>query len=322
MLVFDRAAVRRHRARAAAHLAAHDYLIREVAERLIDRLDDVRRQFPRALAIGCYGDLLPRLLAGRSGIATLVSCDLALERVRQAPGLAVAADEEALPFACGSLDLVVALLTLHWVNDLPGALAQIRRALKPDGLLLAAMFGGQTLHQLRTALTEAEVAVENGLSPRVSPFADVRDAGGLLQRAGFALPVVDSDSITVSYADALTLWRDLRGMGESNAVIERRKSFSRRQTLLQAAARYRDRFADAEGRLPVTFQVLYLTAWAPDASQPQPLRPGSGRMRLADALRGCEIPGGDVARPTAEATDGAEGGAAPGRAESGDERCR
>jgi SAM-dependent methyltransferase len=314
MFVFDRAAVRRHRARAAAGLPAHDFLIREVAERLIDRLDDVTRQFPRALAIGCYGDLLPRLLAGRSGIETLVSCDLAPERAQQAPGLAVAADEEALPFAAGSLDLVVALLTLHWVNDLPGALAQIRRALKPDGLLLAAMLGGQTLHQLRTVLTEAEVAVENGLSPRVSPFADVRDAGGLLLRAGFALPVVDSDSIAVTYPDAVTLWHDLRGMGESNAVIERRKSFSRRATLLRAAAGYRDRFADVEGRLPVTFQVLYLTAWAPDASQPQPLRPGSARTRLADALKTCEIPAGDVAAPAA--------GTASGMAGSSDEQRR
>ena len=295
MRVFDRRSVRAHRDRAAAGLTDHDFLLREVGERLADRLDDIRRRFPLALDLGCHGGTLARLVGGRGGIETLMQADLsprmaAAARDETAP--AVAADEEALPFRPGCLDLVLSLLSLHWVNDLPGALTQIRLALKPDGLFLAAMLGGQTLKELRSALAEAEVAHEGGLSPRVAPFADVRDAGALLQRAGFALPVVDTETITVSYGDPLRLFRDLRGMGETNAVIARRKTLSRRETLLAAAARYRQAFVDAEGRVPATFQVIYLTAWAPDPSQPRPMRPGSARSRLADALGNVDNPPG------------------------------
>jgi SAM-dependent methyltransferase len=297
MFVFDRLSVRRHRDRAAATLAAYDFLLREVAERLLDRLEDVRRRFPLALDAGCHTGMVRERLQGRGGIETLVQMDLSPAMAAAAGGLAVAADEEALPFAPRQFDLVLSLLSLHWVNDLPGALTQLRMALKPDGLLLAAMLGGRTLVELRQALAEAEIAAESGLSPRVAPFADVRDVGGLLQRAGFALPVVDSDTITVSYADPLTLWRDLRGMGETNAVLARRKTFSRRQTLAEAAARYRALFSDDDGRVPATFQVLYLTAWAPAPAQPQPLRPGSAAARLADALDTREIPAGEPAEP-------------------------
>jgi SAM-dependent methyltransferase len=297
MMVFDRRTVRRHRDRAAVAFDRHDFLLREVGERLVDRLDDVRRVFPRALDVGCHDGTIGRLLGNRGGVRSLVQCDLSLAMAGRADGVAVVADEEALPFAPASFDLVLSLLSLHWVNDLPGTLAQIRRALRPDGLFLAAMLGGQTLKELRQALMEAEVAIEGGLSPRVAPFADVRDAGGLLQRAGFALPVVDTETITVSYADPLRLLADLRGMGETNAVIERRKTLSRRETLFAAAGRYRDGFADATGRVPATFQVLYLTAWSPDASQPQPLRPGQARSRLAEALGTDEIPAGDRAAP-------------------------
>ncbi len=202
----------------------------------------------------------------------------------RAPGLRLAADEEALPFGEATFDLVTSLLSLHWVNDLPGALAQIRLALKPDRLFLAAMLGGETLKELRQALAEAEIAVEGGLSPRVSPFAGVRDAGGLLQRAGFALPVVDTETLTVVYSDPLKLIADLRAMGETNAINERRRSLTRRATLLEAADRYRKAFADAEGRVPATFQVIYLTGWSPHDSQPKPLRRGSAKASLADAL--------------------------------------
>ncbi len=201
MHVFDRATVRRHRDRAAAGLEDHDFLLREVGERLADRLDDVTRRFPVALDLGCHGGELGRLLNGRGGIETLVQCDLSPEMAGRAGPLSVAADEEFLPFAAECFDLIVSCLSLHWINDLPGTLVQIRRALKADGLFLAAMLGGNTLEELRAALAEAEIAAEGGLSPRVSPFADVRDAGDLLQRAGFALPVVDSDTITVSYGD-------------------------------------------------------------------------------------------------------------------------
>jgi NADH dehydrogenase [ubiquinone] 1 alpha subcomplex assembly factor 5 len=288
MDVFDRGAIRLHRDRAAGRLGAHDFLLREVGERLADRLDDIRRTFPLTLDLGCHSGQMARLIGGRGGIETLIGCDLSRAMAALAPAPAVVADEELLPFGNGTLDAVLSLLSLHWVNDLPGALRQIRMALRPDGLFLAAMLGGDTLKELRRALMEAESATEGGVSPRVSPFADVRDAGGLLQRAGFALPVVDTETIEVRYPDPFKLMADLRGMGESNAVRHRRKAASRRATLLNAAARYAETFGDASG-IPATFQILYLTAWAPDVSQQQPLRPGSAKSRLADALGSTEI---------------------------------
>ncbi len=298
MTVFDRRAVRLHRDRAAAGLAGFDFLFAEVGERLLDRLDDITRRFPRALDLGCHGDILAGRLAGRGGIETLVACDLSEAMARRAGPLALAADEERLPFAGGVFDLVLSNLSLHWVNDLPGALVQIRRALKPDGLFLGTLFGGATCRELRQALAEAEIAVEGGLSPRVSPLAEVRDAGNLLQRAGFALPVADSDTLTVSYADPLKLMADLRGMGEANAVLARRKTLTRRAMLAAAAERYSTLFAAADdGRVPATFEVIYLTAWAPHPSQQKPARPGSAGARLADALGTAEIPAGDKARP-------------------------
>ncbi len=297
MTVFDRALVRRRRDRAAAKLADHDFLYREVADRLADRLDDVNRRFPLALDLGCHGGTLAAALAGRGGIETLVHCDLSPRLASLAPPPAVAGDEEALPFADGAFDLVLSSLSLHWVNDLPGALSQIRRALKPDGLFLAAMPGGQTLKELRQALAEAEIAEEGGLSPRISPFVDVRDAGNLLVRAGFALPVADLETITVSYPDPLALVRDLRGAGEANAVIERRRNPSRRTTLFAALSRYTELHGDAEGRVPATVQVIYLTAWAPDPSQPKALRPGSAGTRLAEALGTSELSAGEKAAP-------------------------
>ena len=295
--VFDRATVRRHRERAARTIDAHDFLFREAATRLAERLDEIRRPFPRALDLGGHGGVLAQALAGRSGIETVVHTDFSFALARRGPAPRVVADEEFLPFADGAFDLVASGLSLHWVNDLPGALIQLRRALKPDGLLLASLLGGETLHELRTALLEAEAEETGGAAPRVSPFADVRDAGSLLQRAGFALPVVDADTITVSYPDALALMRDLRAMGEANALAERRRSFSRRGVLLRAAARYAERFADAAGRIPATFKIVTLTAWAPHAAQPKPLRPGSAAARLAEALGTVEAPAGDRAGP-------------------------
>ncbi len=297
LAIFDRRTVRRHRDRAARHFADHDFLFREVAERLVERLDDIQRTFPRVLDIGARTGLMTPLLAEREGVETIVQCDLSPTMIRAARArpcakgparLVAVADEEALPFADGSFDLIVSCLSLHWTNDLPGALLQARRALKPDGLFLAAILGGETLVELRRALIEAEVAETGGAGPRVSPFADVRDAGALLQRAGFALPVVDADKITVSYENALDLMRDLRGMGEANAIAERRKDFTRRSTLLRAAAIYEDMFADA-GRMPATFQVVNLTAWAPHPGQPKALKPGSAVHRLSEAL-GAEPP--------------------------------
>ena len=238
--VFDRRIVRLRRDRAAGRLGDHDFLLKEASERLVDRLDDVRRRFPIALDLGCHRGECSALLAGRAGIETLIQCDLSAAMVAgRGRACGVVGDEEALPFGAASLDLVVSALSLHWVNDLPGALLQIRRALKPDGLFLAAMLGGDTLRELRQALAEAELAEEGGLSPRISPFADVRDVGNLLQRAGFALPVVDIETITVSYADPFRLLADLRGMGETNAVALRRKTPTRRATLFRALDIYR-----------------------------------------------------------------------------------
>ena len=301
--IFDRRVLRHHRERAAAGIAGHDFLLREVAERLLDRLEDVRRRFPLALDLGCHHGVVAELLAGRGGIETLVQADLSpamtrLAAVRGAPALAapaVVADEEALPFAEGSLDLVLSVLSLHWVNDLPGTLLQIARALKPDGLLLAAMIGGDSLRELREALMRAEMEVEDGVSPRVSPLADVRDLGGLLQRAGFALPVVDVDSLTVTYPSALALMRDLRGMGETGTDRNRRRGLTRRATLLRAAALYEENHGDAAGRIPASLDILYLTGWAPHAAQPQALRPGSARARLAEALGSAERSAGEKA---------------------------
>ena len=285
--VFDPAAVRRHRARAAPNFGSHDFLVREIAERLAGRLDDVRRDFPVALDLGHHA----ALAADRGGIGRVLRCGTVADH---GP---VAADEALLPFADASFDLAVSLLSLHWVNDLPGALAQLRRALRPDGLLLAAMFGGDTLHELRASWAAAEIAEEGGASPRVAPFVDVRDAGALLQRAGFALPVVDLDSITVSYPDAFALMRELRGMGETNAARERRKRFTRRATLMAMAEHYHANHADQDGRIRATFQIVFLTGWAPHETQQKPLAPGSARARLADALDSEERPAGDKATP-------------------------
>jgi NADH dehydrogenase [ubiquinone] 1 alpha subcomplex assembly factor 5 len=291
--VFDRAAVRRHRARAAARFGEHDFLKREVADRLADRLVDMTRKFPVALDLGCHDGTLGRELQGRGGIATLVQCDVEPAMAARAAGLRVVADEELLPFAPARFDAVLSVLSLHWVNDLPGTLIQVAQSLKPDGLFLAAVFGAGTLAELRAAWSEAELAVEGGVSPRVSPFAELRDAAGLLQRAGFALPVADAETITVTYADPFRLMAELRGMGEANAVAERRKRFTRRATAMAAAQAYREGFAGADGRITASFEVIWLTAWKPHASQQQPLRPGSAAARLADALGTTERPAGE-----------------------------
>jgi NADH dehydrogenase [ubiquinone] 1 alpha subcomplex assembly factor 5 len=289
--VFDRTLVRKRRDRAAPGFADHDFLVREAAERLADRLEDVVRRFPVALDLGCHTGILAEILGQRGGIETLVQCDLSPGMAAVAAGNThptLVADEEWLPFRPASFDLVLSCLSLHWVNDLPGTLAQIRRVLKPDGLLLAVMVGGDSLIELRRSLAHAEIEREGGLSPRVSPFADVRDLGRLLQRAGFSLPVADSDSVDLTYGESTRLLADLRGMGETNAVAEQRKGMTRRATLLAALDHYQKTFARPDGRLPVTVELLTMTGWAPHPSQPQPLKPGSATVSLVEAL------GGDV----------------------------
>ncbi len=284
LLVFDRQTLRLRRRRAVGQWKKHDFLKREIAIRLVERLDDVRRTFPLALDLGCHGDEIAEALAGRATVEHLFRTDLGFDFARGARGPAAVADEEALPFAPASFDLVLSAMNLHWVNDLPGALIQVARILRPDGLFLGAMLGGETLWQLRQALAAAESEIEGGLSPRVSPFAELRDAAGLLQRAGFALPVADSETIEVEYDNALALMKELGAMGEGNLVAERRRGLARRSTLLRATEIYAERFARPSGRIAATFEVMFLHGWAPHASQPKPLKPGSAAHRLADAL--------------------------------------
>jgi SAM-dependent methyltransferase len=286
-LVFDRPLVRRRLAR-ALRAGYADFLLGRAVEDLEERLATVLRPFPLALDVGTPTPAAAAALR-RSGRAGEV---LRLAPVPE-PG-SIAGDEEHLPFASGRFDLAVSLLALQNVNDLPGALVQIRRALKPDGLFLGALLGGATLTELRQAFTQAEVELEGGVSPRVAPFADVRDLGGLLQRVGFALPVTDSEVVRVRYGDPFALMRDLRLMGFANALSDRRRTPLRRATLLRAAQIYAERFADPDGRLPATFEIVWLSGWAPHESQQKPLRPGSARMRLADALGTKENPSGET----------------------------
>ena len=286
MLVFDRRQVRRNRDRAAAGFAAHDFLKREISERVADRMGDIQRRFPRLLDLGCHSGVLRDSLDPRLGIEWIVGMDPSERFAQQAAthGPALAAEEEYLPFAPASFDAVVSALSLHWVNDLPGALVQARLCLKP-------------LHELRAVLTEAESEVLGGVGPRVSPFAELQDAAGLMQRAGFALPVVDSDLLTVTYENAFLLMRELRGMGEGNAVAGRRKSATPKSVFLRAAEIYQRRHGTPDGRIVASFQIIYLTGWAPHPSQQKPLRPGSAAHRLADALNAAEQPAGDPATP-------------------------
>ena len=277
-LIFDRRTVRLHRDRAAASVASVSDILSDAADRLLDRLDDVTRSFTRALDVGGRGVVAPRLRA--RGIDT-VSCDLSAAMAGAQAGSAVAADEEWLPFAPGSFDLVVANLSLHWTNDLPGALIQLRTALRPDGLLLASLPILPSLAPLRAALLEAEVALTGGASPRVSPFPELRDCASLLQRAGYALPVVDGDEIVLSYGDPLALLRDLRAAGEGNAVHLRDRRPPPRALFAAALARLP---GAAAGRLVMRLRLAMMTGWAPSPDQPKPLKPGQFSVSLEDAL--------------------------------------
>jgi SAM-dependent methyltransferase len=278
--LFDPAALSMRAARAARLWPAGDFLHARAVEGVAERLGDVARAFPRAAVVGAGGGLLPAALAGRPEAAETVALDLA-------PMAALCgAQAGAEPLALGEarFDLVASSLWLHRCDDPVGQLIQMRRLLRPDGLLIAALFGGRTLHELRAALAEAEAAEEGGLSPRVAPMADVRDLGGLLQRAGFAMPVADVERVEVDYADPFALMRDLRAMGEANAMAGRRRTFTRRATLLRAAAIYAEHFARPDCRVRATFEIVYLTGWSPGPDQPVAKRPGSATARLADAL--------------------------------------
>ena len=267
-VLFDRALLRARQAR-ARRAGPATFLLDRAAEDLADRLAAVTRDFSDAAEIWTPGELLRTPLADRFKSITQIELG----------------ESEALPLAPKSIDLAVSTLAFQFVNDLPGVLAQIRRALRPDGLLLAAMIGGDTLTELRQAFAQAEAECEGGVSPRVAPFADLRDVGALLQRAGFALPVNDVDSLVVRYDNAFALMADLRRMGATNVMIERRRIPTRRATLLRMAEIYTKRFSDPDGRIRASFDIIWLSGWAPHESQPKPLRPGSAKASLEAAVK-------------------------------------
>jgi len=294
--IFDRDLLRRRLDRAAAAFAGADFLKRRAAGDIVMRLEAIMRDFPRAVDLGARNGAFAQALAESDAaprVGLLVEADLSGPMLAGRDGLRVQADEERLPFAPASLDLVVSSLSLHWANDVIGALVQARLALKPDGLFIGALFGGSTLTELRQALTAAELELTGGAGPRVSPFADPSDAAGLLQRAGFALPVADVDRVTVRYDHPLKLMADLRRMGETSVLAERHPRPLTRTVLARAFEIYARDFADPDGRLPATFEILTLTGWSPSETQQKPLRPGSAKMRLADALGAVEqtVPG-------------------------------
>jgi SAM-dependent methyltransferase len=267
-LLFDRALLRARmdRARRAGPVT---FLLDRAAEDMADRLQAVTRGFSDVAEIGSPGELLRQPIADRFASIRRIDLD----------------QSEMLPLEPESLDLALSALALQFVNDLPGVLAQIRRALKPDGLLLAAMIGGDTLTELRQSFAAAEAECEGGVSPRVAPFADLRDIGGLLQRAGLALPVTDVDRVVVRYDSAFALMADLRRMGATNILVERRRTPTRRATMLRMAEVYAERFSDPDGRIRATFDIIWLSGWAPHDSQPKPLRPGSAKASLEAAVK-------------------------------------
>jgi SAM-dependent methyltransferase len=286
---FDRSLIRQRLTR-ATKLGFADFLLLRTAEDLMDRLSLILRDFDHAADICTPSQAASLALKSLPRVGTVTR----LAPVAAIAGLGdIVSDEEALPLKTASLNLAVSLLALQNTNDLPGALIQIRRALKPDGLLLAALFGGSTLNELRQCFLEAEAETTGGVSPRVAPFADLRDMGGLLLRAGFTLPVADSDIITVRYSSIFRLFADLRAMGLTNALVARSRKPMRRATLVRVASLYAERFADQDGKIRASFEILWLSGWAAHESQQQPLKPGSAKTRLADALKTIEISAGE-----------------------------
>lgn len=283
--VFDRSCVKHNRNRSLKDFKNHGFLFDWAADQINDRLSDVNRNFPKVLQLGIRGPAIQN-----DKIQSQFTMDIA-----GTPS--IIAEEDILPIAPGSLDLITGNLTLQTVNDLPGALIQIRRALKPDGLFLAAMLGGETLHEFRHVLSETEIEMHGGISPRVAPFADKQQMGGLMQRAGFALPVIDSELITVTYDSMFKLMHDLRGMGETNAITERNRKPLGKRFFMRAAEKYQKEFSEGDGRIVATFEIIFLLGWAPHDSQQKPLRPGSAEHSLAEALNTKEISTGEKAKP-------------------------
>lgn len=292
---FDRRLLAQRRARALMkRTEGTDFLLRLAADDLAERLCALTRQFPLALDLGGHTAKIRDVLIASGKVDNVIRADLfTTDMASGRPDLV--ADDELLPFGNATLDLVVSALSLQWANDLPGALIQIRNALKPDGLFLGALIGGETLHELRDVLLSAESEISGGASPRVAPFADTREMGGLLQRAGFALPVADQDRFTVRYDTLFDLMKDLRAMGATSVLNARAQGRSATRSLfLRAAELYAQRYADPDGRIRATFQIISISGWAPHESQQKPLAPGSAKVRLADALGATEFSSGET----------------------------
>jgi SAM-dependent methyltransferase len=293
--LFDRKLLRARRARFAHEIEAREFLLAHVAGEIAERVQLMLRPFPLALDLGAYHGLLGRKLAALPSVGAMLYAESAFAFAALCPGPSLVCDEDLLPFREASLNLVVSGLALHRVNDLPGALIQIRRALAPDGLFMAALLGAGALIELRQALIEAEAEAEGGASPRVAPFGDVRQYGALLQRAGFALPVADAETLSLLYASPRDLMREIRALGGGNVLLARSRRPLSRHTLERAEELYRMRHGTPDGRVKTSFEIVYLAGWGPDPSQQQPLKPGSAARRLADALGTTERPAGDKA---------------------------
>ena len=284
--IFNNQQIIRARERAAKGFAASDFLKEIAVERLCDRLDLMRRDFGTMLDVGSHGGYVARHLAHHHKVGTIISADPAPSFVSQgaAFGASHVMGVEALPDDMPSLDAVVSLLYLHQVNDLPGLMKQMAGLLAPDGLFFVVLFGGRTLQELKACMSAAEEEILGGISPHVAPMADIRDVGGLLGRAGLALPVADSELLTVTYGSVFKLMTELRQMGEGNHLVGRRAAFSRRDIFMRTGALYQERYGREDGTIPASFELIHLTAWSPDASQQKPLRPGSAKMSLKDVL--------------------------------------
>ncbi len=281
ILIFDRNRLRHNRKRCAAKLKEHDFLLNWVNTQLLESLSNIKKDFPLTLQLGSKND--SKTLHASQKIKDVIHIDLTAD-IMTPDTLRVIADEEMLPFTENSFDLVISNLDLHSVNDLPNTLIQINHILKPDGLFLAALLGGKTLCELRESLIQTELSLKGGASPRIFPFADKQQMSGLLQHAGFALPVVDSDVVTVTYEDMFKLMHDLRGMGEGNIIQKRNKINPGKQFFIDAAGYYHEHFSEKDGRLPASFEIIFLIGWAPHKSQQQPLKPGSADISLHEAL--------------------------------------
>ncbi len=283
-IIFDRELIKNKRQRASNNFSEHDFLFQWSKNQICERLLDINRHFDTALNIGSRCPIP----SDHKKIGQISTMDLVDNPVSQCKPY-IQGNEELIPIAKNSMDLVLSNLNLHTVNDLPGTLIQIRNTLKSDGLFMASIFGGETLHELRKAIADIEISMFGGISPRIFPFADKPQMGDLIQRAGLNLPIIDSEIITVTYDNVFKLLHDIRGMGESNSIIERNKTPLNKEFFMRLAQKYHDNYAEDDGRIVASFEIIFLHGWAPHESQQTPLSPGSAKNSLAEALGSKEV---------------------------------